>query len=50
MPPSRWKKYSIFEIFALLSHRTKTADTGARDGHFSRLLTGYLEEVTALDL
>lgn len=30
--------------------RTSVLDIGARDGHFSRLLTHHFEEVTALDL
>jgi SAM-dependent methyltransferase len=30
--------------------RTSVLDIGARDGHFSRLLTDYFEQVTALDL
>ena len=30
--------------------RTSVLDIGARDGHFSRLLTDYFDEVTALDL
>jgi len=30
--------------------RKSVLDIGARDGHFSRLLTDYFEEVTALDL
>ena len=30
--------------------RFSVLDIGARDGHFSRLLTGYFEMVTALDL
>ena len=30
--------------------RRSVLDIGARDGHFSRLLTDYFEEVTALDL
>lgn len=30
--------------------RQSVLDIGARDGHFSRLLTGYFAEVTALDL
>ena len=31
-------------------NRTSVLDIGARDGHFSRLLTQYFERVTALDL
>ena len=31
-------------------NRRSVLDIGARDGHFSRLLTGYFTEVTALDL
>lgn len=31
-------------------NRRSVLDIGARDGHFSRLLTEYFEEVTALDL
>ena len=34
----------------LPSGRHSVLDIGARDGHFSRLLTGYFSEVTALDL
>jgi SAM-dependent methyltransferase len=30
--------------------RCRVLDVGARDGHFSRLLTEYFDEVTALDL
>src|SRR5271166_757763 len=30
--------------------RRSVLDVGARDGHFSRLLTEYFSEVTALDL
>ena len=30
--------------------RQSVLDIGARDGHFSRLLTEYFDEVTALDL
>jgi SAM-dependent methyltransferase len=30
--------------------RKSVLDVGARDGHFSRLLAGYFDEVTALDL
>ncbi len=30
--------------------RATVLDIGARDGHFSRLLTGYFDAVTALDL
>ncbi len=39
------------DLLRLLPRGRKSAlDIGARDGHFSRLLTEYFEEVTALDL
>ncbi|HBY64506.1 MAG TPA: hypothetical protein DEH78_32195 [Solibacterales bacterium] len=39
------------DLLALLPAGRRTVlDVGARDGHFSKLLTGYFEEVTALDL
>jgi SAM-dependent methyltransferase len=39
------------DLLRLLPRGRKSAlDIGARDGHFSRLLTGYFDQVTALDL
>ncbi|MGA2902439.1 MAG: class I SAM-dependent methyltransferase [Candidatus Korobacteraceae bacterium] len=48
---SEQEKARTKDLLRLLPRGRKSVlDIGARDGHFSRLLTEYFEEVTALDL
>ncbi len=48
---SEQEKARTEDLLRLLPRcRKSVLDIGARDGHFSRLLTEYFEEVTALDL
>ncbi len=48
---SETEKTRTADLFRLLPRgRSSVLDIGARDGHFSRLLTEYFDLVTALDL
>jgi len=48
---SEKEKARTADLLRLLPRGRKSVlDVGARDGHFSRLLTDYFDEVTALDL
>lgn len=45
------EKVRTADLLSLLPRgRASVLDVGARDGHFSKLLTGYFSQVTALDL